>query len=161
MHRNHRRNKRGERKTSVGISLQYKNLQPLVQSPEGLVLWSWAVSNGPATCQFCLQRRSKSSELKSVRAALGSKVRTCKNFASNINCWGKVRVNGGNREKAGHRDPLLPQRCSPGSAQGFRLWASEWVIALVFQIWKFATSASQIKIEMSFATMAKKQFYIS
>lgn len=54
-------------------------------------------------------------------------------------------------------------RCSPGSAQGFRLWASEWVIALVSQIWKFATSASQIKIEMSFATTAKKkkQFYIS
>lgn len=109
---------------------------------------------------FACTERSKSGELKSARATLGSKVRTHKNFASSMNCWGGVEVNGGSGDKAGHCHS--PPACPRDAAQALlRLWASEWVIALVFQIWKFATSASQIKTEMSFATMAKKQFYIS
>lgn len=55
---------------------------------------------------FACTERSKSGELKSPRATLGSKGRTYKNFASDVNSWGKVRVNGG--DKAGHCHSPLP-----------------------------------------------------
>lgn len=102
---------------------------------------------------FACTERSKSGDLKSARATLGSKARTYNNFVSNINCWGKDGVKIGNGDKAApsHSPPLRD------AAQALlRVGASEWIVALVFQIWKFATSASQIKNEMSFATMAKK-----
>lgn len=41
-------------------------------------------------------------------------------------------------------------------AQCIGLWSPKWVIALALRFWKFATSPSQIKSEISFATMAKK-----
>lgn len=102
---------------------------------------------------FACTERSKSGKLKS--AYFRKQSQNTRELCKQYKLLGKVGVNGGNGDKAGHchSPPCWPQRCSPGSAQTLGLRA---VIALVFQIWKFATSASQIKIEMSFATMAKK-----
>lgn len=47
------------------------------------------------------------------------------------------------------------ERGSPGSARRFGLWSPPYVIVLGFQLRTSATSSSQIKSEMSFATLAK------
>lgn len=64
---------------------------------------------------FACTERSKSGELKSARATLGSKVRTYKNFASSISCWGGVGGNCGSGDKAGHCHS--PPACPRDAAQ--------------------------------------------
>lgn len=113
-------------------------------------------SNGPDDYQFCLHRKEQKWWVKISQSYFRKQSQNIRQLCKQYKLLGKVGVNGGNGDKAGHchSPPCWPQRCSPGSAQTLGLRA---VIALVSQIWKFATSASQIKIEMSFATMAKKK----
>lgn len=121
MHGDCRSSKRGERETATGVGLQCKKCSPwctlTLGHVRGAALMAQVIFN------YVCTERSKSGELKSARATLGRKVRMYKNFASNVNSWGKVGVSGGNGGRAGHchSPPCWPQRPSPGSAQGLRV----------------------------------------
>lgn len=83
--------------------------------------------------------------------------------------WVKIsqccfRKESQNMQELSRRYKLVRKVRVAAGAEGSRLccaqcsapWSSKWVLVLVFHLWKFATSASQIKSETSFATMAKK-----